>query len=296
MLRRAAIVITAAVTALVSVSRAAAQTSFGFAYYDVDRLYDTVPSPFVNDSNYTPQGRLKWNGERYRRKVQAVAAATDSMAMPVTALFGVENEQVVRDIAACCKGGYSYLHRTSDRFDGLDFALLYYGDMLFPTHVQGSRTSLTVVAQTACGARVVFILAKRAANIDMLVAKASEADAEATIIVAGEFSYADLDGLGLEDALRGAEAAGQGNVLGADGWKMSDRIAVTAGSAVRAGVYARRYMFDATGAPAPTYDRNAYRGGAGRRLPIWCEVKTVGRNVVKRPAEHAMSSAADDIE
>ena len=55
------------------------------------------------------------------------------MALPLVALWGVENEQVVRDIAAACRGDYSYLHRTLNSLDGMDFALLYYGDLFYPT-------------------------------------------------------------------------------------------------------------------------------------------------------------------
>ena len=32
-----------------------------FGYYEVDHLYDTLPSPFYNDTDYTPEGRYRWN-------------------------------------------------------------------------------------------------------------------------------------------------------------------------------------------------------------------------------------------
>lgn len=271
MLRCMAIMITAAAAALIA-SQAAAQQTFGFAYYDIDRLYDTIPSPFGNDSDYTPDGRLKWNGERYRRKVEAVAAVIDSMAMPVTALFGVENEQVVRDIVSCCKGGYSYLHRTSDRFDGLDFALLYYGDLLFPLKTESGRSYMKVEAQLSGGTKAVFILAKKARNMEAVIAQALAQDPQTTVVAAGEFEANGLAGMG--DALHDVERSGHGNVLYADGWKMADRIAAANGVILRAGVYARRHLLDRRGAPRPTYRRNMYAGGAGKRLPVWCIVET----------------------
>ena len=86
-----------------------------------------------------PEGRLHWTAERYARKIRNTAAVIDSMALPLVALWGVENEQVVRDIAAACRGDYSYLHRTLNSLDGMDFALLYYGDLFYPTRDEPGR-------------------------------------------------------------------------------------------------------------------------------------------------------------
>lgn len=146
--RRTLLAAIAALTALTLpavVPHAAAQRPqkprTGFAFYDADRLYDTLPSPFYDDADFTPQGRLKWDTERYRSKIRRTAAVIDSMALPLVALYGVENERVVRDLAAACRGDYSYLHRTLNTLDGLDFALLYYGDRFFPHRTEpGDRT------------------------------------------------------------------------------------------------------------------------------------------------------------
>ena len=46
----------------------------GIAFYDVDRLYDTVPALFYDDSDYTPEGRLRWTAARYERKIRNTAA------------------------------------------------------------------------------------------------------------------------------------------------------------------------------------------------------------------------------
>lgn len=76
------------------------QRPIGIAFYDVDRIYDTVPALFYDDADYTPEGRLHWTAERYARKIRNTAAVIDSMALPLVALWGVENEQVVRDLRA----------------------------------------------------------------------------------------------------------------------------------------------------------------------------------------------------
>ena len=123
-----------------------AQPRVGFAYYDVDRAYDTTPSAFYDDSDFTPKGRNLWDRERYTRKVEQIAATIDSMALPIVALYGVENEQVVRDIATHTKGDYTFIHRTLNRLDGMDFALLYYGDVLFPEKVESGFDYMVVKA------------------------------------------------------------------------------------------------------------------------------------------------------
>lgn len=73
-----------------------AQQRTGFAYYDLDRLYDTIPSLFYDDTDYTPEGRLRWSGERYRAKVERAGAVIGRMAMPLAGVYGVENEEVVK--------------------------------------------------------------------------------------------------------------------------------------------------------------------------------------------------------
>ena len=101
------------------------------------------PSPFYDDTDFTPQGRLKWDTERYRSKIRRTAAVIDSMALPLVALYGVENERVVRDLAAACRGDYSYLHRTLNTLDGLDFApALLRRPLLPPPHRTGRPNPL----------------------------------------------------------------------------------------------------------------------------------------------------------
>ena len=50
----------------------------------------------------------------------------------------------VRDLAAACRGDYSYLHRTLNTLDGLDFALLYYGDLFYPHYAEPGRHYLYI--------------------------------------------------------------------------------------------------------------------------------------------------------
>lgn len=112
----------------VATARAQRQPALGIAFYDLDGLYDTIPALFYDDSDHTPRGRLAWDSERYRRKIAHTAAVIDSMGLPLVALYGVENEAVVRDLSAACRGDYSYLHTAQHderlRRSGLRAALL----------------------------------------------------------------------------------------------------------------------------------------------------------------------------
>lgn len=252
--------------------RAAAPT--GIAYYDVDRLYDTLPSPFYDDDDYTPAGRLRWTAARYRRKIDAVAAVVDSMAMPLTALWGVENEAVVRDIAAAAQGDYVYLHRTLVAPDGLDFALLYHGDRFFPHYDEAGRRYLYVEGTLRRGARrdtVGLLLCAEQRMIRPLLTALRAERPGIRLVVAGRSEGSDAGALGLRDIAARAAAAGRGTVAARSGWRMRDRILADTALRMTGGeVYARPFLFDpATGLPRPTYDRRRYIGGAGGSLPVY---------------------------
>lgn len=264
--------------ALASVHVCTAQHPLGIAYYDVDHLYDTVPALFYDDTDYTPTGRLHWDRERYERKIRAVAAVIDSMRMPVVALWSVENEAVVRDIVAACRGDYSYLHRTLNALDGMDFALLYYGDLFFPTYDEPGRRYLYVEGTLRhAGGRdtVGFMLCSDARMAAWVAGDLRDERPGAKLVLMGRTGTLDAAAFGLHDATGHAEAAGRGNVRAREGWRMRDRILVdTALRVIRSDVFARRYLVDAKeGYPVPTYDRRRYAGGAGYALPVFVYIR-----------------------
>ncbi len=107
----------------------------GFAYYDVDYLYDTIPSPFYDDQTYTPEGAKRWDTARYHDKLDRAAALIAELKMPLVGLYGVENETIVKELILRSEQPYSYVHLTLNALDGMDFALLYHGDRLLVEHV-----------------------------------------------------------------------------------------------------------------------------------------------------------------
>ncbi len=252
----------------------------GIAWYDVDRLYDTLPSPFYDDTDYTPAGRLHWSAERYRRKCRDAAAAIDSMALPLVALCGVENEAVVRDLARNCRGDYSYLHRTLNSLDGLDCALLYYGDRFFPHLTEPGNGYLYVEGTLAYphSARcdtIGILCCRRRDLLTWLGPELQEDHPSARLVVLGQFESREARSTGLQEATRRAERAGRGNRYRNGGWIMRDRAAADSRwRVISSDVFIRRWQLDPdSGTPDATYDNTRYRGGRGRYLPLFLYIE-----------------------
>lgn len=248
----------------------------GMAYYDVDRLYDTVVSPFYNDTDFTPAGRLRWDTERYRRKIDRTAAVIDSMSLPVVALYGVENEAVVRDLVRASRNDYAYLHRTLNQLDGLDFALLYYGDLFFPHFTEPGNGYLYVEGTlSACYCHTCdtlgLLLCHREDMADWVLQFLREEHPNTAMVVLGRFRSDKVSAHGFRDATARAEKSGHGNRFRRNGWAMRDRIAAdTTLHAEYCDAYIRRWLLDpADGKPLPTYDNRRYWGGYGRSLPVF---------------------------
>ena len=267
---------------------ALAQPRIGIAYCDLDHLYDTIPALFYDDSDYTPGGRLAWDTERYRRKIARTAAVIDSMRMPLVALWSVENEAVVRDIAAACRGDYSYLHQTLNSLDGMDFALLYYGDLFEPLYDEPGRRYLYIegllyrrgkpmrrgsgrVVRPTRTDTIGLVLCSDTRMAEWVVRDLREERPGVKLIVLGRTASLDAAAYGLRDALERPARLGRGNVRRRGGWLMRDRILADTALRTSAGdVYARRYLIDPkTGTPLPTYEKRRYRGGYGYALPVF---------------------------
>ncbi len=248
----------------------------GIAYYDVDRLYDTVVSPFYDDTGFTPESRLRWDAERYRHKIARTAAVIDSISLPIVALYGVENEAVVRDLVRASRNYYTYLHRTLNQLDGLDFALLYYGDLFFPHFTEPGNGYLYIEGTLSARYRrtcdtLGLLLCHRDDTADWLPQLLRKEHPNTRMVILGRFKPDQVSQHGFRDATARAEKSGHGNRFRRNGWEMRDRIAAdTALHVEYCDVYIRCWLLDpANGKPLPTYDNKRYRGGYGRSLPVF---------------------------
>lgn len=205
--------------------QAIAEERVAIAFYDVGRLYDTIPSNFYNDKPFTPNGKNHWDTDRYRLKIEHITATIDSMQMPIVALFGVENEAVVRDIVEWSNQDYSYVHRDLDYYDGLDFALLYYGEQLFVDHILNDYHSLYVAGEV--GERSVDILLVRRGNKLRTTLSPIEGRSADIVIVGGNINREDIQRLKLDDPLLKSERNGEGDTQNkSGGWYLNSRIAL----------------------------------------------------------------------
>lgn len=267
-MRGITIVILSIIASLFSTTPLLAQRHTSFGYYDVDKFYDTKPSTFYDDRAYTPEGRYCWDEERYRRKVENIASVIDTMHLAAIALYGVENEEVVRDIVFASKLEYGYLHRTLSTDDGLDFALLYAGDRLFIEEVESGFDYLCIKCEFDHKPTLI-LLVRNSDAANTVLRENLRQKSNRRIIIAGRTSRVNSYDFCLRDACHKAEHRGRGNSVYKQKWQMSDRILTDSSQVADAEVFIRDYLIDISGAPRATFSYRRYVGGYSSKLPIY---------------------------
>lgn len=265
-------------------------------FYNVESLYDTIPSLFYNDRDYTPDGALHWNTSRYQNKLQSLASVIDSIAAEVVALAEIENQGVVRDLVMTLSTDYNYIHRTSNDARGMDLALLYKGDKFFPSQVRmvesGYRREFLYIQGKLCGERVDLIVCHLPSQIGhkdnrlraqrrlaTFVDSLHRADTAARIIIAGDFNDtpSQISKRGTMPAwskplLLDAERRGEGTIVYDGRWLMYDSFWIDPQTfpMAHAQVYIRRDLISTNGGAHPirTFTSRAYTAGASDHLPI----------------------------
>ncbi|NPA35534.1 MAG: endonuclease/exonuclease/phosphatase family protein [Chlorobi bacterium] len=105
------------------------------AFYNLENLFDTIDSPNVRDTEFTPAGRKKWTGDKYWEKIHHMATVISKIGskegLPGPAVIGVseiENRGVLEDLVndeALKEQNYQIVHYDSPDKRGIDVALLY---------------------------------------------------------------------------------------------------------------------------------------------------------------------------
>lgn len=107
-------------------------TSVGF--YNVENLYDTIDSPDTDDYEFLPKGPNNWTGERYWKKLDALAKVISEMGdktpdgLSIIGLCEIENVSVLKDLVKTSllkARNYGIVHYDSPDRRGVDVALLY---------------------------------------------------------------------------------------------------------------------------------------------------------------------------
>ena len=109
------------------------------AFYNVENLFDTIDDPSINDEEFLPNGRQKWDTKKYNHKLKNlsnVLLSIDSTKPPaIIGLAEVENKEVLIDLIQNSKlndYNYSIIHQNSPDFRGIDVALIYRPDSYQP--------------------------------------------------------------------------------------------------------------------------------------------------------------------
>lgn len=100
--------------------------------YNVENLYDTINDLNKDDDDFLPDGKQKWTGKRYTKKLNQlskVIATIDTKNLPaVIGLYEIENKEVVQALATTArleKGKYGVIHYESYDKRGIDVAMMY---------------------------------------------------------------------------------------------------------------------------------------------------------------------------
>jgi len=298
--------------------------SVGVGFWNVENFYDTIPSPFYDDSDYTPHGKNLWNTERYTRKLRNVARVLDDMSLDVAALSEIESEGVVRDIVTTLKTDYCYIHRTTSDSRGMDIALLYKGDKFIPEKIRqidirSTREALYVRGRLL-GERIDIVACHLPSNLndDAYRARAIAAlyafadslqrfDAAARPVIMGDFNCEanekifkenfPLERTGpMANALEASLAQGRGSYVYASRWQLIDNIIVSSAlqyapglRLVSSGIFIRSYMLSPGGAlpkgyPSRTFAGATYLGGFSDHLPVYIILEKAEVNPQRIPS------------
>jgi predicted extracellular nuclease len=109
-----------------------AQKQLMVGFYNQENLFDTIDDPHKNDNEFLPDGKYKWNTERYNNKINHMATVITSMndgkGPDVLGMCEVENDAVLNDLTKngqLSKMKYKFVHFEGPDERSIDNALLY---------------------------------------------------------------------------------------------------------------------------------------------------------------------------
>jgi predicted extracellular nuclease len=104
-------------------------------FYNVENLFDTYNDPHKNDDDFLPNGRMKWNNNKYythlRKTAQVISAIGEWGTPAICGLCEVENDTVIVHLlnrTPLKEQRYNYCITTGNDMRGINNALLYQRD------------------------------------------------------------------------------------------------------------------------------------------------------------------------
>jgi len=110
--------------------------AYGIGFYNLENLFDTCHDEGKNDYEYLPSGANKWNGFKYKNKLDNMSRVLAEMGTDVIPNIGcavigvseVENSKCLDDLVArepLAARGFKYVHVEGPDRRGVDCAMLY---------------------------------------------------------------------------------------------------------------------------------------------------------------------------
>ncbi len=109
--------------------------TFGVAFYNLENLFDTINNNGKYDFEFSPEGKNRWDGAKYRSKLANLSYAISQMTTKTTplgpAIIGcseIENITVLQDLVAqpaIKDWNLQIVHHDSPDARGVDVSLLY---------------------------------------------------------------------------------------------------------------------------------------------------------------------------
>jgi len=121
--------------------------SFTVAFYNSENLYDTINDPEADDEEFLPEGKNKWNGYRFEKKLESLSMVIDSLGggPSILGMCEVENRFVLEELIKTKRlesKNYGIVHSNSPDKRGIDVALIYQKADFVPLFQKAIHVSL----------------------------------------------------------------------------------------------------------------------------------------------------------
>jgi len=104
-------------------------------FYNFESLFDTINTPGVKDTEFTPQGNKNWDSKKYRKKISNLAYVISKIGTDfntegagILGVAEIENKQVLEDVINhknLKDRDFGIVHEDSKDRRGIDVALIY---------------------------------------------------------------------------------------------------------------------------------------------------------------------------
>lgn len=108
---------------------------YPIAFYNVENLFDTQRDLSIQDEDFTPEGKYKWDDDKYRKKLNNLAYVISRLGkdkspegFAVLGVAEVENRKVMEDLITTgdlAARNYNIVHQDSPDGRGIDVGLIY---------------------------------------------------------------------------------------------------------------------------------------------------------------------------